>query len=326
MTTKGQYVRKLAVCVLLAVAAGALYLCMALWPARAQTLPGGYSHFTSAVRIWIDGNDVVIQADAVPNHPSPYFPTNDPRYEAYNGTNPNWQQNPNHIAEQTLEFRIPLNPQEAATHQPTPLGPIGVAINGVPFFNQYAGPGQPLTTEINSFDQYDGHPQQTDMYHYHVEPYALTAANGEDALLGYLLDGFPVYGPEENGKILTDADLDQYHGHFGPTADYPDGIYHYHITAEAPYINGDGFYGTAGTVSMTFSSTPTPSASPTSTLVPTATAAPSVGGVALLPASSGLHAQQGSGHRGRIELASLFAVLGGVAIVGALFLLRTRRR
>jgi hypothetical protein len=48
--------------------------------------------------------------------------------------------------------------------------------------------------------------------------------------------------------------------------------------------------------------------------------------VALLPATSGLHAQQGSGHRGRIELASLFAVLGGVAIVGALFLLRTRRR
>jgi hypothetical protein len=33
------------------------------------------------------------------------------------------------------------------------------------------------------------------------------------------------------------------------TADYPGGIYHYHITLEDPYINGNGFYGNAGTVS-----------------------------------------------------------------------------
>ena len=104
----------------------------------------------------------------------------------------------------------------------------------MPLFNQYAGPNQPLTNEINSFDQYDGHPQQTSMYHYHVEPYALTAVNGKDSLIGYLLDGFPVYGPLENGVTLTSANLDTYHGHFGATADYPGGIYHYHITADAP--------------------------------------------------------------------------------------------
>jgi hypothetical protein len=211
---------------------------------RAQTLPAGYGHFTSAVNVFADGGNVVIQANAVPDHKSPYFPTNDPRYEAYNGSNPDFVQNPNHIQTQTIEFRIPASPQEAATHQATPLGPIGVAVNGVPLFNQYAGPNQPLTTEINSFDQYDGHPQQTGIYHYHVEPYALTAVNGKDSLIGYLLDGFPVYGPVENGITLTSADLDQYHGHFGPTADYPQGIYHHHITADAPYIAGVGFYGT----------------------------------------------------------------------------------
>lgn len=251
---------------------------------RAQTLPDGYSHFTSAVTIFADGSNVVIQANAVPDHKSPYFATNDPRYEAYNGTNPNFMQNPNHIQTQTIEFRIPANPQEAATHQPTPLGPIGVAVNGVPLFNQYAGPNQPLTTEINSFDQYDGHPQQTGIYHYHVEPYALTAVNGKDSLIGYLLDGFPVYGPVENGVTLTSADLDQYHGHFGPTPDYPQGIYHYNITADAPYIAGVGFYGTPGTVAYSFSATPTPeatnAATPTAVPTPTPTTVPAVGGVA----------------------------------------------
>ena len=51
-------------------------------------------------------------------------------------------------------------------------------------------------------------------------------------------------------ETLTSSDLDAYHGHFGVTADYPNGIYHYHITADAPYLNGDGFYGTAGTVTQ----------------------------------------------------------------------------
>ncbi|CAF1658260.1 unnamed protein product [Didymodactylos carnosus] len=47
--------------------------------------------------------------------------------------------------------------------------------------------------------------------------------------------------------MLVSSDLDTYHGHTGVTADYPNGIYHYHITADAPYINGSGFYGTKGT-------------------------------------------------------------------------------
>jgi hypothetical protein len=64
------------------------------------------------------------------------------------------------------------------------------------------------------------------------------------------MDGFPVYGPSENGKTLVSADLDVYHGHTSVTADYPNGIYHYHITADAPYINGAGFYGAKGMVTQ----------------------------------------------------------------------------
>jgi hypothetical protein len=217
--------------------------------AAALQVPTVFEHFSNRVEISRDGDDIVLRTDDVPDHGSPYFAPTDSRWEAYDGGNPSFQLNPNRIRTQQLTFRIPANPSEDAGHSSTPLGPIGIAVNGVAIFNQYAGPNRPLSFEVNSFDQYNGHPQQTGVYHYHVEPLHITETMGRDALVGFLLDGFPVYGPEESGKILTDDDLDAYHGHFGPTADYPQGIYHYHVTAQDPYINGSGFYGRAGTVS-----------------------------------------------------------------------------
>ncbi|MBW4891164.1 YHYH protein [Mucilaginibacter sp. HMF5004] len=214
-------------------------------------VPDVFKKIYGATSIYIDGNYVVIKATSLPDHKSPYYQGTQwasTKYEAYNGTNTLWNQNPNSIAESDCTYKIPLNPVVATTHATTPGGPIGVAINGVPIFNQYAAMGAALTGEINSFDQYDGHPQQQGQYHYHAEPYYLTANKGKDALLGFLLDGFPLYGPTENGKTIANSDLDVYHGHTTVTADYPNGIYHYHTTAASPYINGNGFYGTAGTV------------------------------------------------------------------------------
>ncbi|WP_299556184.1 YHYH protein [Seonamhaeicola sp.] len=198
----------------------------------------------------VNGNTVTFTTDDLPNHTSPYWPTTNALYEAYNGTNPNWNINPNRISAQNIVFTITLNPQEATNKQATGLGPIGIARNGVVFFNQYAGPDQPLTNEINSFDQWLGHPQRTGQYHYHIEPTFLTQEFGEDAFLGLLADGFPVYGPVEDGEIITNADLDDYHGHTHSNEDFPDGIYHYHITSEDPYLNGNGYFGTPGNISQ----------------------------------------------------------------------------
>ncbi|TGV02687.1 YHYH protein [Flavivirga rizhaonensis] len=197
----------------------------------------------------VNGNTVTFTTQDLPNHTSPYWPTSNPLYEAYNGTNSNWRINPNTISEQNIVFTMSLNPSEASNKQATGLGPIGIARNGVVFFNQYAGPDQPLTNEIDSFDQWLGHPQRTGQYHYHIEPTYLTKQFGEDAFLGLLADGFPVYGPVENGETITNDDLDAYHGHTSATADFPDGIYHYHITSEDPYLNGNGYFGTPGNIS-----------------------------------------------------------------------------
>ena len=183
-------------------------------------VPDVYSKLYAASTIYIEGNFVVIEVDGAPDHNSPYFNTSSDQYEVYNGDNPDFKLNPNRIATFDLVYKIPLHPEEATSHSATQLGSIGLAVNGVSIFNQYAGPNnQPLTNEIDSFDQYNGHPETQGMYHYHLEPLYLTENQGKNALIGFLLDGFPVYGPEEEGKNVTNEDLDEFHGHFGITAD-----------------------------------------------------------------------------------------------------------
>ena len=227
-----------------------LLSCKSSDPAPTTAVPDVFKKFSSSVTIYVEGNFVVLKSNGIPNHKSPYFGSTDSRYEAYNGTNTSFAINPNSIKEQSLTFKIPVSPAEASAKTSTSLGPMGISVNGVPLYNQYAGPNQPLAGEINSFDQYNGHPQQTGQYHYHVEPLYITATVSKSALIGFLLDGFPVYGPLENGVTLTSANLDTNHGHSSATADYPNGIYHYHITADSPYINGGKFFGTSGTVTQ----------------------------------------------------------------------------
>lgn len=218
------------------------------------TVPDVYKKIYGATSITSDGTWITIRTNGTPDHKSPYYATTNSLYETFSGPTfggSNFQKNPNMIVEKNYVFKIPLQPKEAATKRATPLGAIGVTLNGVPFYNQYAGPNQPLTNEVVSFDRYWGHPGPGGTYHYHVEPLYLTGVKvGRSALLGFLLDGFPVYGPQENGAPVVESSLDAYHGHTHATADFSTGTYHYHVTNTDPYINGAGYFGTAGTVSQ----------------------------------------------------------------------------
>lgn len=219
----------------------------------AQNIPSVYKKIYGATSVTSDGKYVTIKSTGLPDHKSIYYDTTDSLYQNFSGNTfkgNKFRKNPNGISKMNYTFKIPLNPSKSDSHRPTPLGPIGIAINGVPLFNQYAGPNRPLSFEMNSFDQYWGHPANQGDYHYHVEPLYLTTVKvTKSSLLGFLLDGFPVYGPMEVNKEVTEEMLDEYHGHFAVTEDYPKGIYHYHITNTDPYINGSGFYGIAGSVS-----------------------------------------------------------------------------
>ncbi len=216
-------------------------------------VPSVFNNIYGATSITFDGTYVVVKSGDQPNHKSVYWPVGNSLYEAFSGPTFNdssFIRAPGNIITQNITLKIPPHPVAATVHQNTPMGVIGVALDGVPFFNQYAAGGVAIGAEIHGFDQYWGHPQMTGMYHYHVEPkYLTTVYATRSSLLGFLLDGFPVYGPlEASGSAPTG--LDVYHGHTHATAEYPGGTYHYHFSATAPYLNGNGFYGTPGTVTQ----------------------------------------------------------------------------
>lgn len=201
-----------------------------------------YAQFASSVTVSIEGATVTLRTNDLPDHKSPYWGASSASYEAPHA---GMQVNPNLIASQNLTFRIPASPAAAAATSDTPMGPIGVSVNGVVLFNQYAAMRQPLTAEIVSFDRYNGHPSPSNQYHYHFEPVSITASS-RSRLIGVLLDGFPVYGPIESDGTAPSG-LDACNGHTGATPEFASGIYHYHTTAAVPYISGC-FRGAAGTV------------------------------------------------------------------------------
>ncbi len=205
--------------------------------------------FTGNVSVSIDDGTIIIQTDGLPNHTSPYWGEG---HELYEAPHQGMVVNPNRIADQDLTFRIPSQPSIAASPSDTSLGAIGIAVNGVPFYNQYAGINRvtnewlPLDDEIQSFDSKNGHPQNFGQYHYHFEPLYLTIADNS-TFLGFALDGFPIYGPRNNDDSALA--LDECNGETHATGEYPEGIYHYHITQVVPYILGC-FRGTPGSVSQ----------------------------------------------------------------------------
>ena len=218
-------------------------------------------------------SNVIIKTTDVPDHKSPFFAETNAKYEKYNGDNPDFSTAINlmgtlsdpDLLSQNVTLTFPKFPTKSSTHSSTTGGAIGVARNGVLYFNQYNGNGSALDAlEINNADQYLGHPTPAmgnggAQYHYHYEPKYLTTTYGNSSFLGFLLDGFPVYGPYEKGAKISKTDLDEYNGHVSATEDYPnDKIYHYHVisaassvatslTLAAPYINGGKYYGTKGT-------------------------------------------------------------------------------
>ena len=212
-----------------------------------------FKHFDESVNIYIEGNNVVIQADGVPGH-KPYFPktvdlsnggyyywidqNSDGINDMWSEGNNSFRQNPNHCRA-NYTFRIPIKPAKAKSPTQTSLGPIGVSINGVPFYNQYEGPNTatdlivPGQGVARSLDGSTGHPAQQGRYHYHMIPDSLLY---QQKIIGFAADGLGYTSKEPDS--LNVSGLDDCNGEYGPTPDFPDSIYHYHTISVAPYIIG----------------------------------------------------------------------------------------
>lgn len=159
-----------------------------------------------------------------------------------------YDRNPNSIRSQSVRYSLPTHPRAASTPSCLPMGAIGIAKNGVAIFNALdAGDRDAVAHEVQ--DRCGGHPQMSGVYHYHDIPSCLTKGESKhraSGLVGYALDGYPIYGPRgHGGRLLTNSDLDACHGQVSKV--FYEGrwqrIYHYNATLEYPYTLGC-FHGT----------------------------------------------------------------------------------
>lgn len=187
---------------------------------------------------------LVIQSKNLPNHPTAVFPD---RWRALDG-------NPNYIQEQDSTWYLPLVPRENPNHvamndkntnNALPMGPIGVAVNGVVFFH----PFDHLQGEdaVWRLDRCCGHPAPTAQYHYHKYPVCVKSPWSDDGsahspLIGFAFDGFPVFGPYEAAGQLAKDSKDNPLNNFNVHHDADRG-WHYHVTpGQYPHLIG-GFWG-----------------------------------------------------------------------------------
>jgi hypothetical protein len=159
-----------------------------------------------------------------------------------------YDRNPNSIRSQSVRYSLPTHPQAASQPNCLPMGPIAIARNGVAIFNALDAQNRDAVAhEVQ--DSCGGHPQTSGVYHYHDIPSCLTRGESRhraSGLVGYALDGYPIYGPRgHGGRLLTNEDLDACHGKVGKVL-YEgrwQRIYHYNATLEYPYTLGC-FHGT----------------------------------------------------------------------------------
>lgn len=197
------------------------------------------------VRISFTSTHLVIRSRGLPNHPTAVFPD---RWRTLDG-------NPNYIQEQDAAWLIPLNPVENPRHLAMqnqsndngalPMGPIGIAVNGVVFFN----PFDHILNEdaVWRLDRCCGHPAPNALYHYHKYPVCVKSPWSDDGighspLIGFAFDGFPIYGPYETaGKLAKDSTerpLNEFNVHHDDERGW-----HYHVTpGKFPHVIG-GFWG-----------------------------------------------------------------------------------
>ncbi len=181
--------------------------------------------------IYLDGSDVVIETDGLPNHNSPYWSDGhpldiEPTVTSYASMAPGFIDDFNG----SYTLTVPTVPSLASNSTATGLGPIGFAISGSMIYNDEEGPGIPIDNALPSLDFTAGHtgPQS---YHYHLEPHAWST--DDDKLIGIISDGFFIYGRKCHSTGNYPTDLDASGGHISTTQHNTDGEYHYHIQNEA---------------------------------------------------------------------------------------------
>lgn len=194
----------------------------------------------SEFSVSLDGNgNRIISGNALPDHPTGIFPiTRGSIAYQYDG-------NPNIISEHEVYYVLPAIPEVAQAPSCVFFGPSGISLSGSAIYHGASTLGNDAAAH-EMLDRFGGHTDGTERYHYHfpaqeLQDHIHPHSTGHSALMGYMLDGFGIYGPYgEDGELLSSTDLDECHGHTHPVL--WDGeminLYHYHWTYDFPYNIG----------------------------------------------------------------------------------------
>jgi hypothetical protein len=154
-------------------------------------------------------------SNGVPNHFTGRFPNFDWAYS---------------ILLQDYTLVIPRTGKKADKPSPLHEDIIGIAINGVPFFNANTA----LDPVAGAIDNCGGRPDAQGRYHYVRLPTCLLneMPGKHSSIIGYARDGFFIYGTQGFGGVPP-TNLDACNGHTERN-----GYYHYHVSENYPYSLG----------------------------------------------------------------------------------------
>lgn len=198
------------------------------------------------VAMAVDGDQFRFQSNGLPNHefPDAYAQAGDHGFAApLEWRSPSEEIIVAPVVEAIVDQTITVRPALALEPTPAPEGVIGVLISGAQIINHQDGIAWEGLNSLDTgfVDECNGHPTALDGitevvgdYHYHAVPRCSTDAvdieGQHSSIIGIMIDGFPVYGSNDaDGESVSRGDLDDCSGHFGPTPEFPDGIYHYHF-------------------------------------------------------------------------------------------------
>jgi YHYH protein len=195
------------------------------------------------VTIRFGGPAMIVRAHNLPNHPTAIFPS----------PPGSGDRNPSYIQEHDYTYTIPLDPKRdpgaramdrGNSNRALPVGAIGIAVNGVVFYNPFdAG----MTDATDLMDRCCGHPSPDNRYHYHKYPVCVKSPFSDEGLehsplIGWAFDGFAIYGPYEARGVMAKDSKDNPLNAFNVHRDLERG-WHYHVTpGKFPYIIG-GYWG-----------------------------------------------------------------------------------
>jgi hypothetical protein len=174
---------------------------------------------------YVSGTNYIFKSANLPNTTSFYWAGkseydagNSGQYALFaalpNGTGSANAAGTNVISSESLQLTIPATPTlKTGTLSGTQNGlvAIGLTLNGLAIFNNAAAPPDNLSTEALTFDGFDGHPQNTGIYHHHagVRKVGISGTDNNDAnLIGIALDGYLIYGKKcDNATAATGDDV-----------------------------------------------------------------------------------------------------------------------